>query len=760
MDTISKPTVTLVLPEKDHGFSQAYTAAFSARGWGVNRVLRVEEAKSEAGLVVADFTLAAENPAAALRLSCAQLALDIHYKKEYASDPAGRPFHLLDNCAAIVHDHETRAIIRDVIRPVNCAISMIPYPATQACALYEGEPPRIFVPDSMRRHPWLDGLDVTPVGWPAPDKAPAGSFVAIPEYLPEAWAAVNWAMASRLPAVLPGAVSFQRTCFYGALLFDPASEEDFRAKISIMLRPAPAKPVGKTLRVAVVAPRHEQQTAGGAENHATRLAESFIEAGHRAEILTTRTTSMLNWNNDLPAGEDQSGQLPVRRFDMDNLDGTEHHRLGHMINSRRELDWTEQTEWMRRGIRSRGLEEYIGARVDDYDYFIFIPYLYGTAYWGSHQAPEKSLLIPCYHREPAAFAKILNQNAQWMGGILFNTAAEMKLAREELKIHNSNMLVVGEGVETQATGDAARFRAKYNLKGDFILYVGRFQREKGLEELLNHFKKYVEETGSKVTLALAGKGDMPVADDPAHNIRLLGFLPEQDKNDALAACSALALPSVRESFSIVMMEAWVMGRPVIANGRCDAAREHIFTCRGGLLYDGARELGGCVAKIVEDPAAAAEMGRRGREYALANFQWPKIVAGIVETLEGLNRAPLTARLGQAMGSAGASMNLAWARAISRFMDEAQEKVAQTTPLSEESIPEILQKVEDFSDIGVNYQEFSHRKAVGGLLSSVRGVMTRHLKVNYLDIMEGKQRAFNREAAALLRRLYERLKDGS
>ncbi|MDH5639256.1 MAG: glycosyltransferase family 4 protein, partial [Nitrospinota bacterium] len=295
---------------------------------------------------------------------------------------------------------------------------------------------------------------------------------------------------------------------------------------------------------------------------------------------------------------------------------------------------------------------------------------------------------------------------------------------------------------------------------DFILYVGRFQREKGLGDLVNHFKQYVDETGSKVTLALVGRGDMKVGDDPAHNIRVLGFLPEQDKLDAAAACSALALPSIRESFSIVMMEAWAQGRPVIAAGRCDAAREHIYACRGGLLYDDADELGECVERIVNDKPAADEMGRRGMEYVRANFQSPTIVENFVKALEGMSREPLTSRMGRAMTAAGAHQDNSREKAIERFMAEAWDKVTLTSPLSEESIQEILAKVEDFSDFSVNYAEFSHRKAVGGMWSKFRGAVTRHLRVNYLDIMEGKQRAFNREAANLLRRIYERIKDGS
>ncbi|MDH5478397.1 MAG: glycosyltransferase family 4 protein [Nitrospinota bacterium] len=759
MDGTLTPVVTLVLPETGHGLKKTYQAAFADSGWIVETADGPEAAAGKDGLLIADFDMAATHSAAFLAAPCAMLALDIHYKAEFFRDPMAHPFHLLDNAVALVHDHETREFIRNVVRPVNCRLVMIPYPNQPPSIIENSGPRKIYAPAPLAGHPWLAGMDVEPFE-SIPEKVSAGSFVVVPEYIPETWKLIHWAMATGLPAVLPGTVSFQKTCFYGALLFDPLSEDDFIAKIGVMDRPIPAKPSGPSLRLAMVTPRHEKQTAGGAENHAARLAESFTAAGHRADILTTRTTSMLDWNNNLPEGAEMVDGVMVRRFAMDNLEATEYHRLGHMINTRRELDWTEQTEFLRLGIRSTALDEYIAAHTEDYDYFFFVPYLYGTAYWASHRAPEKSLLIPCYHREPEATLKALNQNAQWMTGLMFNTAAELKLAREELKIHNPNMMVVGVGVETSEPGDAVRFRAKFGLEGEFILYVGRFQREKGLDDLVNQFKQYVDETGSKVTLALVGRGDMQVTDDPAHNIRVLGFLAEQDKLDAAAACSALALPSIRESFSIVMMEAWAQGRPVIAAGRCDAAREHIYTCQGGLLYDDAKELGLCVDRIVNDKPAADEMGRRGREYVKANFQSTTIVENFVNALEGMSREPLTSRMGRAMAAAGAHQDNSRKNALERFMAEAWEKVTLTSPLAEESIQEILAKVEDFSDFSMNYTEFSHRKAVGGVWSKFRGAVTRHLRVNYLDIMEGKQRAFNREAANLLRRIYERIKDGA
>ena len=62
----------------------------------------------------------------------------------------------------------------------------------------------------------------------------------------------------------------------------------------------------------------------------------------------------------------------------------------------------------------------------------------------------------------------------------------------------------------------------------------------------------------------------PVLRIPSHpRIRHLGYVTDQDKFDTIAAAEALVMPSYYESLSMVALEAWALGRPVLANGHCD-----------------------------------------------------------------------------------------------------------------------------------------------------------------------------------------------
>ncbi len=830
------PSVALMLPDHGLGLSGLYERSFSKAGWGVRHIDHPERYGGEDSLAIIDFSVAARFPGLAESIPTSALAIDLVYSREYESDYLNYPFHLLDNATVIIHDYETRRLVKTIIRPVKPRLVMVHYPSAPVKGAVEaagklvepggwvgdvgkpgepggevggvgkpgepggevggvgkpgepggevggvgkpgepggwvggvgkpGEPGgevggvgklKIFAHEMFRDHPWLDGENVEYVKAPFPRTVPGRFFIVIPEYDPNVWPMVNWGAALGAPTVAPGTETFPRTMFYGSLLFDPVSEDDFRLKISILSRPDPKRPSGGKMRFGVVSPRHGQHSPGGAENHALSLALGLKQAGHDAQIITTCTDSMLSWNNNLPAGVDDSGQITVRRFPIDNIDVAMHHAIGHRINSHQELTWTEETEWMRQSIRSAGMEEYIRCNSGEYDWFLFVPYLYGTTFWGSQQAPEKSFIVPCYHREPHAFTRVVNQCAQWSAGMVFNTVSEKRLAETELKIHNPAMMVAGSAVDTDAKGDPARFRAKHGVDGQFLLYVGRLQREKNVPELLDYFRKYSRERGKGPGLVFVGKGDVNIPDDPSARITCPGFLEEQDKMDAFAACAAFVLPSVQESFSIVMMEAWAQGRPVIANGRCEAAREHIFSCGGGVLYHDEEEFSRAVDKIIGDPALAEEMGRKGREYVLANFTSADVASRLLESLSGVKITPAIERLGKAASEGARLLGKKGEDALSLWIADIEANHAQTAPVSEPAAPELLEKVEDFADISTGYKEFSHRAVVGGVWSRLRGAITRHLRVNYIESLEGKQGVFNRETVKLLRKLYEELR---
>jgi glycosyltransferase involved in cell wall biosynthesis len=137
--------------------------------------------------------------------------------------------------------------------------------------------------------------------------------------------------------------------------------------------------------------------------------------------------------------------------------------------------------------------------------------------------------------------------------------------------------------------------------------------------------------------------DLGIAD----RFKLFGF--RRDVADLMHAIDVMCLPSRREPFGLVYVEAALAEKPVVA---CDAggAPEVIEHGATGLLVPPRTDtsepssniapLADAIFTLLDNRASAATMGRRGRELALARFQWPRFIAELRDVYESvLDRRP-------------------------------------------------------------------------------------------------------------------------
>ena len=96
----------------------------------------------------------------------------------------------------------------------------------------------------------------------------------------------------------------------------------------------------------------------------------------------------------------------------------------------------------------------------------------------------------------------------------------------------------------------------------------------------------------------------------------LGFVSEADKLAAMAGSLAFCQPSVNESFSIVLMETWLAGRPVLVHGNCAVTRHHVETSGGGLWFDDYFSFEECLDWFLSHPRECGAMARQGADYVL------------------------------------------------------------------------------------------------------------------------------------------------
>jgi glycosyltransferase involved in cell wall biosynthesis len=178
-----------------------------------------------------------------------------------------------------------------------------------------------------------------------------------------------------------------------------------------------------------------------------------------------------------------------------------------------------------------------------------------------------------------------------------------------------------------------RFRTKFGINGRFAVYVGRIDENKGCRELFEFFLRYARSRRVGLTLVLIGHAVLDVPKDP--RIRYLGFLSDEDKFDAIAAADLLIMPSYYESLSMVALEAWALGRPVLANGRCEVLKGQCIRSNAGLFYETYEEFVEALRSIADNALLAEALGMNGRVFYKQHYDWPVIERKYLTMLEAL-----------------------------------------------------------------------------------------------------------------------------
>ena len=149
------------------------------------------------------------------------------------------------------------------------------------------------------------------------------------------------------------------------------------------------------------------------------------------------------------------------------------------------------------------------------------------------------------------------------------------------------------------------FRRRHRLHGPIALYGGRIDAGKGCEELIEYFSSYVQD-GGDATLALMGVKLMPLPEEPF--IRFAGRLSDQERLQALEAATVVVVPSPYESLSLLALESFAVGTPILANARSEVLVDHCHRSNAGLYYADRDEFVECLSAAHRRSAPAGEHG--------------------------------------------------------------------------------------------------------------------------------------------------------
>ena len=384
-------------------------------------------------------------------------------------------------------------------------------------------------------------------------------------------------------------------------------------------------------KLAFVTPWYGADIPGGAETLTRRTAERLHDAGMDVEILTTCVKDFYaDWGKNHHKAETvQVNNVLVRRFPVEKRNKKAFDEINWRLVNNLSVSKEQEKIFIEETIRTPALYAYINQHANDY-LFIFIPYMFSTTYFGTQIHPNRSLVIPCLHDESYLQMTIYRQALSSAKGLVFLADPEVQLADQFLGFADSQSppqmrQVLGGGVDSDFSYDGDRFREKYGLTSPFVLYAGRREVGKNTPLLIEYWQQYVQNSNRDITLVLIGSGSVNIPPTVKSSILDLGFVSVQDKYDAFAAADLFCMPSIHESFSIVIMESWLTGTPVLVHGNCAVTKEHCQRANGGLYFQNYAEFEATLTYLLDHQETAVTMGQNGRRYVLDNFHWDIII---------------------------------------------------------------------------------------------------------------------------------------
>jgi glycosyltransferase involved in cell wall biosynthesis len=383
------------------------------------------------------------------------------------------------------------------------------------------------------------------------------------------------------------------------------------------------------VKLAFVVQRYGADIAGGSELHCRDLAQRLAPR-HDITILTSCARDYVSWKNEYQPGETIDGAVRVIRFPVSRP-----RRLYEFWSLSDEVfegdaPIDRQEEWFREnGPHAPGLLEHLRQHGREYDAVLFWTFRYYPSFFGVPIVRDRAVLLPTAEEDPAIRLGIIEEFFNTPAAYLFLTPEEKALVSARASRPLGPSAVIGTGIEPPAAAPARDALRAHGIPDDYILYLGRVDRNKGCHTLLEYFQEYASASDA-TPLVLAGPVKIQIPEHP--HIRSLGYVSDDLRRALLTHARLLVVPSPYESLSIVLLEAWNHGVPALVNARCKVLLGQVRRANGGLYYRTFNEFREALDYFRDHPAERRALGAQGLAFVEREYRWPTVLARVEDLL--------------------------------------------------------------------------------------------------------------------------------
>lgn len=377
-------------------------------------------------------------------------------------------------------------------------------------------------------------------------------------------------------------------------------------------------------KVGFVIGRLSDINQGGQEVYAQKLAQKLAPYWD-IEFLTSCSNSYHTWSMDYEPGlSTSSNGYKIRRFQQSPSNPEKIVLSSNLAFSNPYIPGSDLSMLKEMGPWMPELPLYLQQNRDNYDFFLFFGYLWATSIFGTAPVADRSILVPMAHNEPYLYFPVYRQLFHSIPGIVFHTPEDMLLVQ---KVHgplSADWDIMGFGIDSISTTQPDLFKTTFNINNPYLLYIGRINNAKGCSELLKMFNSFRSRLPEQVTLVFIGEPEDQMHEIP-EGVLITGYVDEEMKQSAISGALALINPSQKESLSIVLLESWAQGTPVLVNAYCEVTRAQVLRSGGGTWYHDSQDLGNHVSQLLTNPDQKKIWSEKGLEYIRSSMcNWEEI----------------------------------------------------------------------------------------------------------------------------------------